>query len=610
MSKAALSKSVQAFAAWHKLVRLLVLLQILVFVLATAFAGFVLVDRLVYTGTDCGLVGLCLAAGGLLVLLAAYLAMNRRLAEVTYLIDHNAGLKNLVTSGLAVAAQPEPIAQVVAARAAVALQQHDMRKVLPLRWHWTGRFSFIPVLLAAGLFFLPSQDLFSRKARRDEKVRETTRREQGARILKDKLVKIEQINRQVSQMDGKNISEDLKKLEQELRAAAGKKEALTSLSSLENRYRKELDKQRNFEDATKSLATRLNSQDLNTKTAEELRKLLENLKRDSLSQAASNMRELAQQLGSNELSEKEKEAMVRELSQVMQQFAGDPQADELSKLLSQMQGKPLNQQTAASPNNPSANPANPANPAGRQKPNQQNPNQQNAAQQQNPNQQNTAQQQNLDANPQTNPNAQQSNCNSGQGAAGSQGQAGSPQDKAQAQQQASGQMQQLAESLDQMAALKQMKEGLDSARREMMGEEFAGFDAKNVEEYLRQEQGSGACLGMPGEGEGEGGKGNGPGTGGEGRGRGGRPPEQMTPTGFEDKLTQSKVGKGSIINQRWVQGVPDKGDAVNDYSSAVRAARDQALDSLAKTRVPREYEEQVKRYFSSLEPEKGKDRQE
>ena len=158
-------------------------------------------------------------------------------------------------------------------------------------------------------------------------------------------------------------------------------------------------------------------------------------------------------------------------------------------------------------------------------------------------------------------------------------------------QRAGREMEELAKFCDESDGLKAMREGLAEAKQEMLGESFSDFDATEVEQYLEGE----ASLG---------GKGAGPGTGGEGMGRGGQPLENMTETTFKSKMSPSKINKGKILHQLFISGVPEKGEAFTEYVDVVRAAKEHAAGSLARDRIPREYEDMVKTYFDSLDLEK------
>ena len=166
----------------------------------------------------------------------------------------------------------------------------------------------------------------------------------------------------------------------------------------------------------------------------------------------------------------------------------------------------------------------------------------------------------------------------------------------------------MAKFCSETDAMNKMKNGLSDAKKEMLGDSFSDFNAKEVEEALRSESllgdldGKGQC-----EGQGEGEETGSGGTGGAGHGRGGVPPESPTDTSFQHKMSQSKINKGKILHELFVSGVPEKGEASSEYSDIVKAAKQDAAGSLARDKVPREYEDAVKTYFDSIDPNKIKD---
>ena len=167
-------------------------------------------------------------------------------------------------------------------------------------------------------------------------------------------------------------------------------------------------------------------------------------------------------------------------------------------------------------------------------------------------------------------------------------------------------MNELAEFAKDCEGLRAMKDGLGEAKQAMLGDSFADFDAQAVEQYMEaQAKLGGACqngqCGMCAQCQG---KGKGNNTGGEGMGRGGEPPEKETATAFKSTMSPSKINKGRILHELFVKGTPEKGEAREEYSDVLRAAKQHAAGSLARDRIPREYEDVVKSYFNSLDLEK------
>lgn len=168
---------------------------------------------------------------------------------------------------------------------------------------------------------------------------------------------------------------------------------------------------------------------------------------------------------------------------------------------------------------------------------------------------------------------------------------------------ASQELQEMADFCKQCDESGKMQEGLADAKKEMLGDSFSGFDAKEVEQYMEQQaqaqmsqSGQGLGMGIPGECEGNGGA-----MGQRGHGRGGEALENMTDTAFKDENEKSKMNRGKILQEVFVTGTPEKGDAPVEYTEIVKAARQQAASSLARDRIPQEYEDMVKGYFDSLD---------
>ena len=74
-------------------------------------------DKLLHVGWPYDTVSTGVLSTGLFILLLFFLVARRDRRRVCYLVDRNAGLKNLVTSGVDAGGQPCPAARVVERRA-------------------------------------------------------------------------------------------------------------------------------------------------------------------------------------------------------------------------------------------------------------------------------------------------------------------------------------------------------------------------------------------------------------------------------------------------------------------------------------------------------------
>lgn len=515
---------VRRYCAWQKVGRAWLLAQGLLFCGVVFTAAYVLGDKLLFVGFSYWLVGGAAAIVALVVLLVYFLFLPVRPAQVCYLIDRNAGLKNLVASGVSVRHERDEVSELVSARAERALSRQKPSRLLPLRRHWTGRYLYLPLaLLVAGLL-LPRMDLLKRKLKRETAEAERLAVEKGALTLAAKLVSIEGHKQVLESIAHKKITSDFEKLAKDLSGTA-KKDALVKLGEFENKYKAELAAQRDFEKAVKALAAKPDMTGLAKRSREPMNALSKSLKQSDFRTASKALRDLSKQLSSKDLSVSEKKALARELGKLAETMKGAGMSEALAKLLREIEASPEDL-------------------------------------------------------------ANLLKCCSA----------------------ASEELDEFARFCSECDGLKAMRDGLAEAKEGMLGDGFCGFDEKEVEAYMRAQASLGMCQGCNGAGCGMcggAGAGNGfCGTGGEGKGRGGRPPEGMTDTSFESTLSPSKVNKGKILHQLFVSGVPEKGEALVEYAEVVKTAKREAASSLARDRIPREYEGMVKRYFDSLEQEK------
>jgi hypothetical protein len=85
-----------------------------------------------------------------------------------------------------------------------------------------------------------------------------------------------------------------------------------------------------------------------------------------------------------------------------------------------------------------------------------------------------------------------------------------------------------------------------------------------------------------------------------GRGRGGAAPEQETAVDFKVERGKVETTKGAIIGQFLVDGEQVKGDVTPEFAEVVTAAERDASDAVNRDRIPRQYQEAVKEYFSDV----------
>jgi hypothetical protein len=153
---------------------------------------------------------------------------------------------------------------------------------------------------------------------------------------------------------------------------------------------------------------------------------------------------------------------------------------------------------------------------------------------------------------------------------------------------AAGALSQAAEQLGDLEQLEQEKSQLDSTMADLQN---AMNDINNPSSC----SGDGSGQGQQGPGRGQGG-----GMGRLGRGRGGAAPEEETPVDFKTERGKVETTKGAIIGQFLVDGEQVKGDVTPEFAEVVTAAERDASDAVSRDRIPRQYQEAVKEYFSDV----------
>jgi hypothetical protein len=524
-----LTRQLDAFCAWYKITRCVLLFQIVLFVSCLATAVFVLLDKFFYFGIDYGLTAMWTAVPGLLVFMGYILFGPRNRERVSYLVDREAGLKNLISSGIEVEHADDHVSSIIRDRAQQTLTEQSPRKVMPLSLNWGGRYIYIPAALLIAAFMSPHFDFLDRKLMADTLEQEQAQTENTALKLKASITALEESrSSEAASIEGKKIMDDFDMLTEKM-IGTSKKEALMTLGEFENKYREAFTNQRDFENMAKALDTTPDMKGLADKSKKAIEDLMKSMKEGDMGKMAAGMRDIAKQLQSEDLNQEEKQALAREMAKMAEkmQAQGGEQNQALADALNQMAG---------------------------------------------------ANQENLD----------------------------------EMIKQASDMMNDLADFAQDCDAMQQMQDALGDAKKDMLGEQAQGMDMKSVEDMMEQEaaslgEGQGQCQGpgctdpnCPGcDGSGQGG------TGGEGQGRGGQPLEEYTDTDWKKERDPTKISEGRILQQIFVKGVPEKGEALVAYGSITKAAKQEAASSLARDRIPREYEEMVKKYFDSIELEQS-----
>ncbi len=168
-------------------------------------------------------------------------------------------------------------------------------------------------------------------------------------------------------------------------------------------------------------------------------------------------------------------------------------------------------------------------------------------------------------------------------------------------------MQQMSQQMSEMEQLSQDSKSLQAAMSEAQ---------KQLKEMGGQCDKDGECDGCKSGGKCKGGdcknakngmwaqgdsEREGKGSGGPGHGDGRSPEQQAADYRTEKRKANSQTQGGPIIGTRLVYGEQVRGESAAEFASAVETAKGSAAEALEAMRVPREYQDAVKKYFGTLE---------
>jgi len=152
---------------------------------------------------------------------------------------------------------------------------------------------------------------------------------------------------------------------------------------------------------------------------------------------------------------------------------------------------------------------------------------------------------------------------------------------------------------DELASVMEQLDELESIKQQLMLTEASLAEISRAIGCL----GDGMCQGLGCQGpfmEGLSDK-YGPGTGGPGMGYGPRSIDETGETSVKKTRLKNEPGQGPVIASWYFKASQVKGEAQRDYSEVVQAGRDSAAEAISDNRIPRKYEESIKKYFGELE---------
>ena len=152
---------------------------------------------------------------------------------------------------------------------------------------------------------------------------------------------------------------------------------------------------------------------------------------------------------------------------------------------------------------------------------------------------------------------------------------------------------------DELAGLIEQLDELESLRQQVLQMQASLAEISRAIACL----GQGMCQGLGGQGpfmEGLA-QGSGPGTGRPGKGFGPRATDSDGQTSNKKTRADNKPGQGPVIASWFFKDTQVKGEAKRSLADVIQAGRDSAAESISENRIPRKYEEAVKKYFGQLE---------
>lgn len=533
-----------------------------------------LADKLFDLGLPWLHLGLALA--GLSLLTAVIWARMLRKDDLTAatILDRAAGLQERTSSGLFCSDSSDPFAQAVTQDAETANQSISVRSFIKFRWPASLSLAAVALVFALGISFLPISPLqagqdsaTSRDLEEEIRKTEVKRAKRNLQELKDRIEKqpgLSELKKQLKTIDDLPV-EKLNTL------TSIRREAIKKIEKFSDTMKRARDEKFDRMQELKRMFRGLKAQ-REPKTPTE--KLAKALAKGDFKAARDAVREMKEKLAKMAVlndpeKQKEMQEQLEKLAKQLEQVAKQKQRKE--QLKKEMQSAGLDPETAK-----------------RLLENLTKQDIQKALEEM---KKNGASQKQLEE--------MAKKCKACQNA-GSQGSS-----LAEAMQQAAQAMKSDAGMADAAAALEQMGDQLNASEQlqQQLGELDAMLaDAQDMKNEMSDGDNDGDCQNCGGKGCSKcGGSGKRQGRGGMGRlgrGRGGRADDQETAVRFKKERTPVHTTAGSIIGKMFIDGEQIRGDVSSEAVELMAAAQRDATDAINKNKIPNQYSDAVKSYFS------------
>lgn len=336
INAATLDRKLDRFSAWFRLTRSWSILQYVLFYAALVLFVYVLIDKLLFVDLAYKAVAYTVATAGFICLAFHFLFSNKNKAYVSYLVDKQAGYKNLIATGLSVEDSEDEVSAALVERANRALDQKNPKDIIPFTMNWAGRYLAIPVALLLIAFFIPPFDLLGRQEQAHLIAAEEQAVEEGILQLKKQMTLIDKTPQdKIEGIEQSQITDDLNRLAENLMGTS-KKEALLKLGEFEDKYREDFNEARDFKEMAKKMDMVPDFSGMKDESKKSLSDALKAMKDGDMKAVADAMKEMAEQLESGDLNDDEKKALAREMQKMAEDMGGEGANKDLAEKLSAM----------------------------------------------------------------------------------------------------------------------------------------------------------------------------------------------------------------------------------------------------------------------------------
>ncbi len=512
-------------------------------------------------------------------------------------LDKAAGLRERVSTCIAVGRPDDPFAAAVVADAARAVTGLTPRRFLPLRWPGSMSLSGLVLVVALLSLLLPEFDLFKDKDEKSSEARAALASRASA--ITKPLATIDQIARETGVEAGNeeektNAPKDLRADDPDFKRREGLKKLMRAQDALEKKVNEE-----RFQ-ALREAKKRLRHVGEETDPKSELAELIDNLSAGDFDKAQESVKKVQEELAKRAREGKVDAEQMKKMQEQMQKLA------EQIKQASQTQDQQQQQQMQRQLENAGMTAEDAKRvleTLAKKDPKQLEKLAKEMAERLKQSGMTEEKMKEMLEKLQQQQKAQQKasqQCNKMGEKMGQCAKAMKDGDMQQA-------MQELGEAGEQLSEMEQLEQALNDLENKLSELDQAGQDLEDFDpsqDDLKCDQCDGSGFRADGAPCPKCNPNNQNGQGGRGRGAGPRDRDDNVETATKNEKARTKQGRGgSIVGQQFVKGQQLKGESNADFEEAISAAEIEATDAVNRDRIPRKYRGSVKRFFDRISDE-------